>query len=167
MLCRKIAATLPYAMPGAMSEVSPDGGCFIQAWSSVGIIWPVVHYFLGFRPDAASRSVRFVPHLPASWKHVRLSNVRVGSTSMHLQVEETGAETRLILETGDPLYQVTLGITYPDSREPRCVSLNGDAIQYHRYIVDDRTKEHDQPAWQVVAASPIRGYHRYEFLVAW
>ncbi len=179
-LCRKIAATLPYAMPGAMSEVSPDGGCFIQAWSSVGIIWPVVHYFLGFRPDAASRSVRFVPHLPASWKHVRLSNVRVGSTSMHLQVEETGTETRIILETGDPVYQVTLGVTCLHSREPRCVTLNGDVVEYRGQApgaighapgtvptVDDRTRVNGQPVWQVVEAPPMRGYHRYEFLVAW
>jgi glycogen debranching enzyme len=175
--CRKIAGMLPYAMPGAFSEVSPDGGCFIQAWSSVGIIWPVVHYFFGFRPNAAAHCVRFVPHLPASWKHVRLSNVRVGATSMNLQVEETEAETRVILETGDLLYHVVLGITCLDSREPRRVTLNGEVIDYRKGQAqgtvptaddrDGRTKENDQHLWQVVEASSMSGYHRYEFVAAW
>lgn len=166
-LCHKIAATLTYAMPGAISEISPDAGEFIQAWSSFGIIWPVIHYFLGFRPDAASRSVRFIPHLPASWKHARLRDVRVGSTTMHLEVEEAEEETRVVLETADPLYQVTLGITCLHSREPRHVFLNGNSVSYRLNHVDDRTKENEHSTWRVVEISPVRDSHRYEFRVAW
>jgi glycogen debranching enzyme len=166
-LCHKIAATLTYSMPGAFSEISPDAGCFIQAWSSYGIIWPVVHHFLGFRPDAAARKVRFIPHLPTSWKTARLHDVRVGSTSMHLEVEETEAEARVILETGDPLYQVTLGFTCLPIREPRHVSLNGKPVAHWLNPVDGRPKENEHSTWRVVEISPVRGQHRYEFRVAW
>jgi len=162
----KIAATLSQRMPGAFSEVSPDEECFIQAWSSYGIIWPVVHYFLGFRPEASERSIRFIPHLPSTWHTARLQDVRVGSASMNLQVAVTDQETRVILETNDPLYEITLGSTCLISREPRYVSLNGEAVSFHTDFVDDHSKENGHPTWCVVQAPPMRGLYRYELLVA-
>ena len=163
----KIAAMISQRMPGAFSEVSPDGGCFIQAWSSYGIIWPVVHYFLGFRPDVAGRSIRFIPYLPSTWRTARLQDVRVGSASMNLQVVAADQETRVILETNDPLYEITLGSTCLIAREPRHVSLNGEVVSFRMDFVDDHPKENGHPTWCVLQAPSTRGLHRYELLVAW
>ena len=163
----KIAAMISQRMPGAFSEVSPDGGCFIQAWSSYGIIWPVVHYFLGFRPDAAERSIRFIPHLPSTWRTAHLQDVRVGSASMNLQVVAADQETRVILETNDPLYHITLGSTCLLAREPRHVSLNGEAVSFRMDFVDDHPKENGHPTWCALQAPSTRGLHRYELLVVW
>jgi len=161
----KIAALLSQRMPGAFSEISPDGGCFIQAWSSYGIIWPVVHYFLGFRPDAAEHRVRFIPHLPSTWHTARLQDVRVGSASMNLLVVKAEREIQVILETSDPLYEITLGYTCTVEKRPRSVTLNGKPVTFRMDCVDDHSKENGHPTWCIVQASSTRGLHRYELFV--
>src|SRR5258706_178649 len=50
---RRITTTLGRAMPGAVAEFSPDGGCFLQLWSGYGIVWPIVRYLFGLRPAVA------------------------------------------------------------------------------------------------------------------
>lgn len=163
----KIAATLSQRMPGAFSEISPGGGCFIQAWSSYGIIWPVVHYFLGFRPDAAERRVRFIPHLPSTWHTVRLQNVRVGSASMNLLVVKTEREMQVTLETSDPLYEIVLGYTCTVEKELRSVTLNGKPVAFRMDFVDGHSKENGHSTWCIVQAPSTRGLHRYELFVSW
>jgi glycogen debranching enzyme len=76
---RMIAETLPLHMPGAISEMSPDGGCFVQAWSGYGIAWPVVTQVFGLQPDAFRRRLVLSPTFPVGWTEARLSGVRVGS----------------------------------------------------------------------------------------
>ncbi|GAC1382500.1 MAG: hypothetical protein NVS4B7_04890 [Ktedonobacteraceae bacterium] len=161
---RNIASTLFHAMPGAFSEVSPDEGCFIQAWSSYGIIWPVVHFFFGLRPNAARRSVRFIPHLPSIWNTARLQNVRVGSATMHLAVTKSAQTVTVSLETSDPLYEITLGCTYLLQKQPESVTLNGSPISYSMSQRD----EHMQSAFcSLVQSSPGTGLHHYKFIVHW
>jgi glycogen debranching enzyme len=164
---RHIAATLSHLMPGGLSEFSPGGGCFIHAESSYGIIWPVVHHFMGFRPDVAKCSVRFVPHLPGSWHAASLRDVRVGPASMNMEVIETEQETRVILETSDPLYQVTMGLTCLLTKQPRQVTLNGSVIVYQLDFVDSFSKENGHPTWCIALAPALKGQHRYEFLATW
>jgi glycogen debranching enzyme len=164
--CHKIASAISRRMPGAYSEILPDGGCFIQAWSSYGIIWPVVHFFLGFRPDAAKRSVRFIPHLPAVWQHARLQDVRVGSATLNLQVTRTERDFQIALETSDPFYEVTLGCIYPAEGEPRGVTLNGTPISFTRDNIAERSSKHGNSAWSTIQIPAVRGLHRYELLVS-
>ena len=75
---RSIADELDLEMPGALPEISPspqydpfvdfrDRAMFMQAWSSYGIQWPVIHHFLGIRPDAPTGSLTVVPDVPESW----------------------------------------------------------------------------------------------------
>ncbi|HKT39777.1 MAG TPA: hypothetical protein VJR48_15480, partial [Ktedonobacterales bacterium] len=63
----RLISVLGAATPGMISEYSPDGGCFQQLWSSYGVIWPIVHYFFGLRPDAAAKRIACVPQLPDTW----------------------------------------------------------------------------------------------------
>jgi hypothetical protein len=79
---RLIAETLPLHMPGAISEIAPDGGCFVQAWSGYAIAWPVVTQIFGLRPDAHRKQLVLHPRFPASWQEARLSNVLIGSNSL-------------------------------------------------------------------------------------
>lgn len=165
--CHKIAGTFSQDMPGAFSEFLPEGGCFIQAESSYGIIWPVVHSFLGFRPDAARRRVRFVPHLPDAWHTADLEDVRVGSTSMNLHVIKVKRDLQVVLETSDPLYEVTLGCLCPVNRVPSRMELNGNAISFHLDIVDEPSLERTLPGWCLARVAPVTGQRRYELFVAW
>jgi glycogen debranching enzyme len=47
--------------PGAISEALPDQWCFVQLWSALGILSPVVECFLGIQPNAVKRTLRVVP----------------------------------------------------------------------------------------------------------
>lgn len=81
---RTIAETLPLHMPGAISEMSPDGGCFVQAWSSYAVAWPVVAGMFGVRPDAYHRRLALEPAFPSTWPSARLTSLRIGSNVVDL-----------------------------------------------------------------------------------
>lgn len=53
----QIISTFSIRMPGTFSEMSPDYGCFVQAWTGYGIIWPIVTYVFGIRPHAYKKEV--------------------------------------------------------------------------------------------------------------
>lgn len=165
--CHKIAGTFAQGMPGAFSEFLPDGGCFIQAEASYGIIWPVVHSFLGFRPDAARKRVRFVPRLPGDWQHADLHDVRVGSASLNLRVRKMDQDLQIILETSDPLYEVTLGCLCPVHQLPSSMTLNGAAIPFQGEIVAEPSLEETLPGWCLARIAPVTGQRRYELFVTW
>ena len=76
---RMLTRTLDVHMPGAISEMLPDEGCFVQAWSGYGVAWPLVTQVFGMQPDAFRRRLRLTPLLPASWSGAGLSGVRIGS----------------------------------------------------------------------------------------
>src|SRR5260370_804511 len=69
---RRVTTTLGRAMPGAVAEFSPDGGCFLQLWSGYGVVWPIVRYLFGLRPDVARRRLVCIPLLPAAWPAAEL-----------------------------------------------------------------------------------------------
>lgn len=164
--CYKIASTIGQRMPGAYSDLPPDGGCFIQAWSTYGIIWPVVRYFLGFQPDAAKRRARFVPQLPSSWHTARLHDVRVGSARMNLSVNSTEKELQLTLETSDPSYEITLGWVWLPGREPLSIMLNGTQVSSMKdALAGDSLRSSGRPGWRISQLPPTKGLHRYELRV--
>jgi glycogen debranching enzyme len=163
----RIASTLFYGMPGAFSDLSPDDGCFIQAWSSYGIIWPVVDHFLGFRPNAPSHSLCFIPHLPASWHTVRLQAVRVGFATINLAVDISDHEQRIVLETSDREYDVTLGCIGPLRQEPTSVLLNGEAVVFHADPLEQDEEYNTSAIWQKIYTAHLTGQARYELYIHW
>jgi len=100
---RAVAETLPLHMPGAISELSPDGGCFVQAWSGYAVAWPVVAGIFGVRPDAFRRRLALEPAFPASWRSARLTDLRVGANSIDLDWD--GAT--LTVTTREPGWTIT------------------------------------------------------------
>jgi glycogen debranching enzyme len=78
---RKLTDTLDLHMPGAISELSPDSGCFVQAWSGYAVAWPLVAHVFGVRPEAHRRRLTLAPRFPTSWPEARLGNVRIGSAT--------------------------------------------------------------------------------------
>ena len=165
--CHRIARTFSQGMPGAFSELLPDGGCFIHAESSYGIIWPVVHSFLGFRPDAARKRVRFVPQLPEAWQNADLHNVRVGSATMNLCVTKTSQDLQMVLETSDPLYEVTLGCLCPVDSMPASMTLNGSAVPFQGEVIAEPSLDETLPGWRLARIASVTGQHRYELFVTW
>ncbi len=165
--CHLISSTFSDGMPGAFSEIAPDGGSFIQAWSSYGIIWPVVHHFFGFRPHAAARSMRFVPHLPQTWNNARLQAVRVGASTVNLAVSQGDHEIRVVLETSDPAYTLTLGCFLPEGKQPTAVLLNETSVAFQTRSEEGELWQQTGSGWSVVLIDAVTGQSRYELFVRW
>jgi glycogen debranching enzyme len=75
----KIAQTFNRVTPGSMSEMMPDKGCFTIAWTSYGIVVPLVEHVFGIQPDAADKTIVFEPHLPTGWEDISIEDLPVGT----------------------------------------------------------------------------------------
>lgn len=80
-----LTETLDMQMPGAIAEVSPAGGCFVQAWSGYAVAWPVVAGIFGVHPDAARHEVTLRPTFPPGWRFAGLYRLRIGSNMVDLE----------------------------------------------------------------------------------
>ena len=98
----KIVDTFNRALPGSMSEMMPDDGCFTIAWTSYGIVIPLVQQFFGIQPDAIHRSVVFAPHLPTGWENVSIDALPVGTNTISFSRTKTrkGIEYRVLARKG-------------------------------------------------------------------
>lgn len=75
-----------------------------QIWSSGMVITSIVRGLLGLEPDAPGGKLVFAPHLPANWPGVRIRNLKIGSSVVSLEMEQTESQVRLRVETsGAPL----------------------------------------------------------------
>jgi hypothetical protein len=77
-------------LPGSMSEMMPDDGCFTIAWTSYGIVIPLVQQFFGIQPDAIHKTVVFDPHLPTGWENVSIDALPVGANTISFSRTKTG-----------------------------------------------------------------------------
>jgi hypothetical protein len=77
---RLLADTVHLRTPGAISEMSPDYGCFVQAWSAYAVAWPLVACLFGVKPRAHLRRLELCPCIPVDWDELRLEALRIGDT---------------------------------------------------------------------------------------
>jgi hypothetical protein len=175
---RRIAATFGAAMPGALSEFSPDGGCFLQLWSTYGVVWPVVHYFFGLRPDVAARRLVCVPQLPADWPQAELRAVPLGGTQLNVMVETAPDGVRVVVEIADPAWEVTLGVVVSEGVGIASAAFNAssDAPSQGTTEEGESNVEHvtmrfarlSEPEGRATWLAPARrGASRYELCVSW
>ena len=75
----RIAETFNRVTPGSISEMMPDYGCFTIAWTSYGIVVPLIQHVFGIEPDAVGKTVRFAPHMPEDWKEMSIEDLPVGT----------------------------------------------------------------------------------------
>lgn len=75
----RIVQTFNRVSPGSISEMMPDHGCFTIAWTSYGIVLPLIEHVFGIRPDAAQKTVVLEPHLPAGWEDISIEDLPIGT----------------------------------------------------------------------------------------
>ncbi|RKP46707.1 glycogen debranching protein [Cohnella endophytica] len=75
---RLIASTFNKRLPGSISEMSPDYGCFVQAWTNYGLSWTVMRFMFGIQPEAHSRKLNLRPRLPKEWNEASVDRVELG-----------------------------------------------------------------------------------------
>jgi glycogen debranching enzyme len=75
----KIVETFNRKLPGSISEMMPDYGCFVIAWTMYGIVVPLVQHIFGIQPDAINKVIVFDPHLPTGWEDMSIEDLPVGT----------------------------------------------------------------------------------------
>jgi hypothetical protein len=68
----------------------PDYGCFAIAWTSYGVMVPLIRHVFGIQPDAVNRTVVLDPHLPTGWEDVRIDDLPVGGNRLTFSRQKTG-----------------------------------------------------------------------------
>lgn len=100
-LLRRMNATFGMATPGTVSEMSPDYGCFCQAWTAYALFTPVVRHFFGVQPRGDAGFVELSPCMPAAWSQAALADVRVLDGWLSLDYARQGAGYTLTLSGRD------------------------------------------------------------------
>jgi glycogen debranching enzyme len=86
----RIAQTFNRVSPGSISEIMPDHGCFTIAWTSYGLVLPLIEHVFGIRADAANKTIVFEPHLPGGWENISIENLPVGANRISFSRARTG-----------------------------------------------------------------------------
>jgi hypothetical protein len=94
----KIVQTFNRKLPGSISEMMPDYGCFAIAWTSYGIVLPLVQHVFGIQPDAMNKTVVFDPHVPKGWKDMSIEDLPVGTNLISFSRTETGRGIEYVIE---------------------------------------------------------------------
>ncbi|MDQ3861906.1 MAG: glycogen debranching protein [Actinomycetota bacterium] len=139
-----IAGQLGLEMPGALPEISPslvpspgydpfvdfrERAMFMQAWSSYGVQWPVIHHFLGILPDVPTGSLTVVPDVPESWPGLSVQNLKVGSGTVAASASHDG--NRYTTEvSASARWKLTIGHTLPEGAQIQAVTLDGQPADY-------------------------------------
>jgi len=89
---KNIMKTFNMYLSGSISEMSPSNGCFVQAWTSYGVLRPVITGFLGIEPDAGRYEVTIKPQLPKDWDYATVKNLKVGANEIDVFVNRIESE---------------------------------------------------------------------------
>jgi len=66
-----------------------------QIWSAAMVISPLLKGLFGLERDAASKTLTFIPHVPANWTDFRIDNVRIGESAITLSYHKAPGEITL------------------------------------------------------------------------
>jgi hypothetical protein len=137
----------PDEQPGAMPEIAPsedygrsidrpfnERAMVLQAWGAYGTIWPVVHQWLGVRPDLGRRALEVVPQVPTdSRESISGKNIRLGDGSVAVSADATGNTYTTTVTPDVALRELLVGHTVPADKEIVSVTLEGEPVE--DYIV--------------------------------
>lgn len=126
-----------WEMPGAMPEIvpSPDFGANIdrlftersmvlQAWGAYGVLWPVIHQWLGVSPDLGRGRVAVVPQLPAGQAKASADTIKLGLSAIDVAAERQGS-TYTTTVTRHGRMDLRIGAVLPNGATVRKATLNG------------------------------------------
>ncbi|MFD1177655.1 amylo-alpha-1,6-glucosidase [Paenibacillus puldeungensis] len=109
-LLERLLATFSKALPGSFSEMSPDYGCVVQAWTIYALAVPIIRHFFGVRPEAHERRLTLSPKLPSAWrgKSSSLTGLRVGDAEFDIVITPKEGGGSLLSVRNEHGWQVTL-----------------------------------------------------------
>ena len=101
----KIVQTFNRVSPGSISEMMPDYGCFTIAWTSYGVVVPLIQHVFGIQPDALNQTVVFQPHVPTGWEDMSVEDLPVGTTMISFSRAKTDKGIEYRFESKDDGWQ--------------------------------------------------------------
>jgi hypothetical protein len=119
----KIVQTFNRVSPGSISEMMPDRGCFAIAWTSYGIVLPLIEHVFGIRPDALTKTITFDPHLPSGWEDISIEDLPVGTNLVSFSRSKTERGIQYAIEAKENGWHFV---------------LMGKALPGARYFLNDR-----------------------------
>jgi hypothetical protein len=146
----------PDEQPGAMPEIfpSPDQGAnidrcwtcrsmFMQAWGNYGTAWPVVHQWLGVRPDLGSGRLDVVPQVPDGQNLVQGKDIQLGGGSADVLATHAGSQYGTVIDVSRSVgaRKVGIGQTLPRGVTPSQVMLDGHVVTAYQVVETNRGNE--------------------------
>jgi glycogen debranching enzyme len=104
----RIAQTFDLVSPGSISEMMPDHGCFTIAWTSYGIVLPLIEHVFGFQPDAPNKMVVLAPHLPSGWEDISIERLPIGKNLVSFSRSRTANGVVYDIESSEDGWNFTL-----------------------------------------------------------
>ena len=130
-----------WEMPGAMPEIVPGGdfganidrlfterSMVMQAWGAYGVLWPVVHHWLGVSPDLGRGRVSVVPQLPTSEDRISGKRIRLGDSNIDVEAQRNGSRYVTTVDR-DGRLQLTIGAVVPAGSTVQSVRLDGERVR--------------------------------------
>ena len=131
-----------WEMPGAMPEIVPGGdfganidrlfterSMVMQAWGAYGVLWPVVHQWLGVSPDIGRGRLTVAPQLPPDQGTASAQRIMLGDDlSIDVSAKRQG-KTYLteVRRRGD--VRLTIGAVVPLGSQIGSVQLDGKRVR--------------------------------------
>jgi len=118
--------------PGHVTEVLSGDFCREldvsvpeQIWSSGMVITPLIRGLLGLEPYAPMAKLVMAPHLPPDWPGVKIRGLKIGRSTLNLEMEQAESQVTLKLDSSGPPVQIEFSPEIPlGSAGPR-----GEALQ--------------------------------------
>jgi hypothetical protein len=130
-----------WEMPGAMPEIVPspdfqanidrlftERSMVMQAWGAYGVLWPVLHQWLGVAPNLGRDRVAVVPQLPAGQTKASADSVKLGVFTIDVAATHQGsAYTTTVTRHGRT--NLRIGAVLPDGATVASATLNGAPVK--------------------------------------
>ncbi len=130
-----------WEMPGAMPEIVPGGdfganidrplnerSMVMQAWGAYGVLWPVIHQWLGVSPDLGRGRVAVVPNLPARQPTASATRIKLGSSSINVVAKHRDSRYTTIVDRHGRM-ALTIGAVVPDEAKIASATLDGQRVK--------------------------------------
>ncbi len=129
----KIVQSFNRKLPGSITEMMPDYGCFTIAWTSYGIELPLIQHVFGIQPDAINKTVVLDPHVPTGWENMSIENLSIGTNMVSFSRAKTGRGIEYAIEAKESGWTfVFKGKELPGAKyyvNDRPVSFTGSGIR--------------------------------------